>query len=204
MSKSKFEKAVDIVQALPKDGPVKPSTEDRLYVSLTVLVNGVIFSPIMDHPVLQVLQARYAQHRKSFLDKLTIVDISYSRRCQHWSSRSLWLWRQSEVVSTPLLVNSIFPTHVEWRDAWNSVKGTLKEEAEKKYVEKLIQVLSIYLEVSWSIRLIPSPSYFKPLKTMIPRKTWSSLKAAKWSNEVYSRLEIVITIINVIGFRLLF
>lgn len=49
MSESKFERAVKIVQALPKDGPVKPSTEDKLYVSL-VVVSGVISSPIMDHP----------------------------------------------------------------------------------------------------------------------------------------------------------
>lgn len=32
MSKSKFEKAVSIVQALPKDGPIKPTQDDQLYV----------------------------------------------------------------------------------------------------------------------------------------------------------------------------
>ncbi|KAJ7928785.1 acyl-CoA-binding protein [Mycena leptocephala] len=31
MSKSKFEKAVEIVQNLPKDGPVKPSQDDQLF-----------------------------------------------------------------------------------------------------------------------------------------------------------------------------
>jgi len=31
MSKGKFEKAVEIVQSLPKDGPIKPSLEDQLY-----------------------------------------------------------------------------------------------------------------------------------------------------------------------------
>ncbi|KIM40018.1 hypothetical protein M413DRAFT_446907 [Hebeloma cylindrosporum] len=31
MSESKFEKAVAIIQGLPKDGPVKPSTDDQLY-----------------------------------------------------------------------------------------------------------------------------------------------------------------------------
>ncbi|KAJ7745742.1 acyl-CoA-binding protein [Mycena metata] len=31
MSEAKFEKAVAIVQGLPKDGPVKPSQDDQLY-----------------------------------------------------------------------------------------------------------------------------------------------------------------------------
>jgi hypothetical protein len=32
MSESKFDKAVAIIQGLPKDGPVKPSVDDQLYV----------------------------------------------------------------------------------------------------------------------------------------------------------------------------
>ncbi|KAI9463210.1 acyl-CoA-binding protein [Lactarius psammicola] len=31
MSKGKFEKAVAIVQALPKEGPIQPSQDDQLY-----------------------------------------------------------------------------------------------------------------------------------------------------------------------------
>ncbi|KAH9055217.1 acyl-CoA-binding protein [Lactarius vividus] len=31
MSKGKFEKAVEIVRSLPKDGPIKPSQDDQLY-----------------------------------------------------------------------------------------------------------------------------------------------------------------------------
>ncbi|KAI0264355.1 acyl-CoA-binding protein [Gloeopeniophorella convolvens] len=31
MSKTKFDKAVQIVQALPKDGPIKPTQDDQLY-----------------------------------------------------------------------------------------------------------------------------------------------------------------------------
>lgn len=33
MSEAKFKKAVSIIGSLPKDGPVKPSQEDRLFVS---------------------------------------------------------------------------------------------------------------------------------------------------------------------------
>ena len=33
MSQTKFEKAVEIVQSLPKDGPIKPTQDDQLYVS---------------------------------------------------------------------------------------------------------------------------------------------------------------------------
>lgn len=32
MSKGKFEKAVAIVQSLPKDGPIQPTQEEQLYV----------------------------------------------------------------------------------------------------------------------------------------------------------------------------
>lgn len=32
MSKAKFEKAAQIIQSLPKDGPIKPTTDDQLYV----------------------------------------------------------------------------------------------------------------------------------------------------------------------------
>ncbi|KAI0076012.1 Acbp from Moniliophthora Perniciosa [Panus rudis PR-1116 ss-1] len=31
MSKAKFDKAVEIVQSLPKDGPIKPTQDDQLY-----------------------------------------------------------------------------------------------------------------------------------------------------------------------------
>jgi len=31
MSQSKFDKAVSIVQSLPKDGPIQPTQEDQLY-----------------------------------------------------------------------------------------------------------------------------------------------------------------------------
>lgn len=34
MSEAKFDKAVAIVQGLPKDGPVQPSTDDKLGVRL--------------------------------------------------------------------------------------------------------------------------------------------------------------------------
>lgn len=33
MSESKFNKAVEIIQALPKEGPIKPSQDDQLFVS---------------------------------------------------------------------------------------------------------------------------------------------------------------------------
>ena len=35
MSKSKFDKAVAIVQALPKEGPIQPTQEEQLYVSVS-------------------------------------------------------------------------------------------------------------------------------------------------------------------------
>jgi hypothetical protein len=34
MSKAQFDKAVAIVQALPKDGPIKPTQDDQLTVRL--------------------------------------------------------------------------------------------------------------------------------------------------------------------------
>lgn len=36
MSQTKFEKAVSIVQGLPKDGPIQPTQDEQLYVGLTL------------------------------------------------------------------------------------------------------------------------------------------------------------------------
>ena len=33
MSKAKFDKAVSIVQSLPKEGPIQPTQDEQLYVS---------------------------------------------------------------------------------------------------------------------------------------------------------------------------
>ena len=32
MSEAKFNKAVEIIQSLPADGPIKPTSDDQLYV----------------------------------------------------------------------------------------------------------------------------------------------------------------------------
>ena len=34
---AKFNKAVEVVQGLPKDGPIKPTQDDQLYVCSVVL-----------------------------------------------------------------------------------------------------------------------------------------------------------------------
>jgi hypothetical protein len=36
MSEKKFDKAVAIIQGLPKDGPIKPTQDDQLYVRTPV------------------------------------------------------------------------------------------------------------------------------------------------------------------------
>ena len=36
MSKAKFEKAVSIVQSLPKDGPIKPTQDEQLIVRVSL------------------------------------------------------------------------------------------------------------------------------------------------------------------------
>lgn len=41
MSQAKFDKAVSIVQSLPKDGPIKPSQDDQLYVRLPLHLNWI-------------------------------------------------------------------------------------------------------------------------------------------------------------------
>jgi diazepam-binding inhibitor (GABA receptor modulator, acyl-CoA-binding protein) len=39
MSEAQFNKAVKIIQELPKDGPVKPSTDDQLFVRATSIIS---------------------------------------------------------------------------------------------------------------------------------------------------------------------
>ncbi|KAI0635627.1 acyl-CoA-binding protein [Trametes polyzona] len=86
MSQAKFEKAVSIVQSLPKDGPIKPTQEEQLYF--------------------------YKYYKQA-----TVGDVNTSR---------------------PGMLD--FVGKAKW-DAWESVKGTSKEEAYAKYVEKLIEIL---------------------------------------------------------------
>ncbi|KAF7965952.1 hypothetical protein HWV62_2334 [Athelia sp. TMB] len=85
MSQAKFEKAVATVQALPKDGPIKPTQDQQLVVCV-------------------------ASYR-------TIGDVNIPR---------------------PGMLD--FVGKAKW-DAWDSIKGTTKEEAWKKYVEQLLEIL---------------------------------------------------------------
>ncbi|KIP10522.1 hypothetical protein PHLGIDRAFT_18308 [Phlebiopsis gigantea 11061_1 CR5-6] len=87
MSQAKFDKAVQIVQALPKDGPIKPSQDDQLFF--------------------------YAHYKQA-----TIGDVNTTR---------------------PGMLD--FVGKAKW-DAWKKVEGLSKEEAQKKYVEKLLEVLN--------------------------------------------------------------
>lgn len=54
MSEAKFNKAVEIVQGLPKDGPIQPSLDEKLRVSFDFSTKDY---PLNDCIVLQVLQA---------------------------------------------------------------------------------------------------------------------------------------------------
>ena len=59
MSEAKFDKAVAIIGALPKEGAIKPTQEDQLYVCLFFSLSwssGGTYNTL----VLQVLQARFA------------------------------------------------------------------------------------------------------------------------------------------------
>ncbi|KAK7016317.1 acyl-CoA-binding protein [Favolaschia claudopus] len=86
MSEAKFNKAVEIVGALPKDGPVKPSQDDQLFFY------------------------KYFKQAK-------IGDNNTTR---------------------PGMLD--FTGKAKW-DAWDSVKGTSKEEAYAKYVDRLLELL---------------------------------------------------------------
>ncbi|KDR78839.1 hypothetical protein GALMADRAFT_244437 [Galerina marginata CBS 339.88] len=86
MSEAQFEKAVAIIGGLPKDGPVKPSTDDQLYFY------------------------KYFKQAK-------VGDNTTTR---------------------PGMLD--FTGKAKW-DAWTSVKGVSKEEAYKKYVDKLLEIL---------------------------------------------------------------
>jgi len=47
MSEAKFDKAVTIIQSLPKDGPIKPSQDDQLYVRTPVFLLVAPFNPYL-------------------------------------------------------------------------------------------------------------------------------------------------------------
>ncbi|OJT02250.1 Acyl-CoA-binding protein [Trametes pubescens] len=86
MSQTKFEKAVSIVQSLPKEGPIQPTQDEQLYF--------------------------YKYYKQA-----TVGDVNTSR---------------------PGMLD--FVGKAKW-DAWKSVEGTSKEDAQTKYVEKLLEIL---------------------------------------------------------------
>jgi len=86
MSEAKFNKAVAIIQSLPKDGPVKPTTDDQLFFY------------------------------------------------QYFKQANLG---DNDTVKPGFLD---FTGKAKW-EAWTSVKGTTKQEARAKYVEKLLEIL---------------------------------------------------------------
>ncbi|KAF6759883.1 hypothetical protein DFP72DRAFT_884509 [Ephemerocybe angulata] len=86
MSEAQFKKAAEIIQALPKDGPVKPTQDEQLYFY-------------------------------SYFKQATVGDVNTSR---------------------PGMLD--FVGKAKW-DAWKKVEGTSKEDAQKLYVEKFLEIL---------------------------------------------------------------
>ncbi|CAE6442857.1 unnamed protein product [Rhizoctonia solani] len=86
MSQTKFEKAAQTVQNIPKDGPVKPTQDDQLTF--------------------------YSLYKQG-----TVGDVNTAR---------------------PGLLD--FTGKAKW-DAWNALKGTSQEDAQTRYVEKLLEIL---------------------------------------------------------------
>ncbi|KAF5376172.1 hypothetical protein D9757_009341 [Collybiopsis confluens] len=86
MSQAKFDKAVAIVQGLPKDGPIQPSTDEKLFF--------------------------YANFKQATIGKVN--------------------------TSRPGLLD--FTGKAKW-DAWKEVEEKSKEDAQKDYVEKLLEIL---------------------------------------------------------------
>lgn len=100
MSEAKFQKAVEVVQSLPKDGPIKPSQDDQLFVRAPTRPAP---APADAYPaVLQLLQARYAPRspRLYLRGRLTARMLcSDGRRREHLAPRDARLRRQGQVVS---------------------------------------------------------------------------------------------------------
>ncbi|KAG9124888.1 hypothetical protein FRC07_009850 [Ceratobasidium sp. 392] len=88
MSEAKFNKAVEIVQGLPKDGPVQTSQDDKLKF--------------------------YSYYKQG-----TVGDVDTQR---------------------PGMLD--FVGKAKW-DAWKGVEGTSKEDAQKKYVELLLEASAL-------------------------------------------------------------
>ncbi|KAL1940298.1 hypothetical protein VTO73DRAFT_9250 [Trametes versicolor] len=91
MSQTKFEKAVSIVQSLPKEGPIQPTQDEQLHF--------------------------YKYYKQEDFRAATVGDVNTSR---------------------PGMLD--FVGKAKW-DAWKSVEGTSKEDAQTKYVEKLLEIL---------------------------------------------------------------
>lgn len=140
MSKAKFDKAVAIIGGLPKNGPIKPSQDDQLYVSF-----GYALWPwaILNDPFLSSTNtSNKVSPRDCQVERSDMTDrFSQLGRQHNAPAWYAWLYWKGEMVS---LINrsSLSPHDADpiSRDAWTEVKGTTKEDAYTKYVEKLLEV----------------------------------------------------------------
>jgi hypothetical protein len=108
MSSAQFEKAVSIVQNLPKDGPIKPTQDEQLHVSCSHHASVYRLTDPR-RTVLQVLQARLAVMIEK--DSEWVVYLSDFVLSDHWgrqhrASRNARLCRQGEVVRAVTSVSS--------------------------------------------------------------------------------------------------
>lgn len=138
MSEAKFNKAVEIVQSLPKEGPVKPSQDDQLYVSINATISLTISD---DSPSSTRITSKVCCDLSDLFRVADNESQSHRRRCQYrpsWHPRFCW---QGKVVRIQRHTISLFLIHPR-RDAWKKVEGTSKEDAQTKYVEKLREASS--------------------------------------------------------------
>ncbi|THH18494.1 hypothetical protein EW146_g2520 [Bondarzewia mesenterica] len=131
MSQAKFEKAVSIVQGLPKDGPIKPTQDEQLYF-YSYYKQATVGDVNIPRPGLMEFtgKAKWCVLRLTLIPTTRILN--HSLLCDVFGL---------DDASSRIMRADCDLHFVGFRDAWKKVEGTSKEDAYAKYVEKLLEVL---------------------------------------------------------------
>jgi hypothetical protein len=79
MSEAKFNKAVEIVQSLPKDGPIQPSQENQLYVRTPFFFHRLISPPSTTNRSFTVTTSKVCDARRNRRGAIFFRNLTYIR-----------------------------------------------------------------------------------------------------------------------------
>lgn len=165
---AQFDRAVEIVQSLPKNGPIQTDYEDKLTMYRYVAERFCLHSiPLVDPPLLTLVYTNKVHTRITLLKRTPGIDVvvgltatvgnvtSERPSIYHMLERAKWCVSFTHVFNFALppvydiTCQSRSDAVTCWavsrcRDAWEKRKDLDKYEAKWRYVEALMKVATLH------------------------------------------------------------